>query len=90
VNNNVTVNNIATTAQNVRQPSTPNGTFIHHQQQPFSSGTITTPTSIVRLNQPLPAQNQFTTQTVWANNAAQISPKIQYSPTVKNGKTFSS
>jgi hypothetical protein len=69
-NNNLTIGN------------TTNGTFI--QQQPTSSGTTTTPTSIVRLNQPLPTQNQYTPQTVWTNHTNQLSPKLQYSPNVKN------
>ncbi|CAF0876379.1 unnamed protein product [Adineta ricciae] len=77
VNNNLTVNNIAMTAQNIRHAGTPNGTYIHQQSMP--TGTISASTGIVRLNQ----QNQFTSQNVWTNNATQLSPKIQYSPTIK-------
>lgn len=87
MNNNLMINNIGTTTQNFRQVNTQNGTFIQQQQQQtHSSGTITTPTSIVRLNQPLSTQNQFSPQTVWTNNATQLSPKVQYSPTLKTGE----
>jgi hypothetical protein len=80
-NNNFTIGN---SIQNIRQTNTPNGTFIN-QQQPISSGTITTPTSIVCLNQPMSTQNQYTSQTIWTNNSsAQLSPKVQFSSAVKN------
>ncbi|CAF3403495.1 unnamed protein product [Rotaria socialis] len=87
VNNNITINNIGNVAQNIRQTNTQNGTYIHHQQQQqqqqqqqsMSSGTITTPTNIVRLNQTSLAQNQFGSQTIWTNNPSQPSQKIQYS-----------
>ncbi|CAF2034239.1 unnamed protein product [Rotaria magnacalcarata] len=81
VNNNITINNIGNAAQNIRQTNTQNGTYIHHQQQQqsMSSGTITTPTNIVRLNQTSLTQNQFGSQTIWTNNPSQSSPKIQYS-----------
>lgn len=65
--------------------NTQNGTFIQ-QQQPLNSGTITTPTSIVRLNQPISTQNQFTPQNRWTNNISQSSPKLQYSPAISKGK----
>jgi hypothetical protein len=64
------------TIQNSRQTSTQNGTFL---QQPMTSGGImTTPTSIVRLNQSLPmmqqqqqqqpqTQGSFAPQTMWTN-----------------------
>lgn len=75
--NNLTLGN---SIQNIRQTYTPNGTYIH-QQQP---ATISTPTNIVRLNQPVQTQNQFTPQTIWTSHSpTQLSPKIQYSPTIK-------
>ncbi|CAF0931563.1 unnamed protein product [Adineta steineri] len=84
-NNNLTINNIGNTTQNIRQTNIQNGSFI--QQQQLSSGTITTPTSIVRLNQPLQTQNQYQPHTVWTSNTTQLSPKVQYSPTIKNEPT---
>ncbi|UJR21387.1 hypothetical protein I4U23_024478 [Adineta vaga] len=83
MNNNVTINNIAMTAQNIRQSNTPNGTYFQ-QQQPMSTGTISTSTGIVRLNQSLSTSNQFISPTVWTNNGTQLSPKLQYSPTMKS------
>ncbi|CAF1336647.1 unnamed protein product [Rotaria sordida] len=95
VNNNLTINNIGNTTQNIRHTNTQNGTFIQQQQQQqlhqqsISSGTITTPTSIVRLNTPLSTQNQFTSQTLWTNNTTQSpSPKLQYPSTIQ--KEYSS
>lgn len=71
---------LANPIQNIRPTGTSNGTFIHQPQQ----GTITTPTNIVRLNQPIQTQNQFTSQTIWTNNSpTQLSPKIQYPSMVK-------
>jgi hypothetical protein len=82
-NNNFTIGNA------IRQTNTSNGTFIN-QQQPISSGTITTPTSIVCLNQPISTQNQYTPQTIWTNHSqAQLSPKVQFSPTIKNESSTS-
>ncbi len=86
--------------QNIRQPSTQNGTILH---QPVTSGIMTTPTSIVRVNQPQNTQQhqnqgQFVPQTLWTNNIPQTSqpqftlqrqtqqsPVFQYT-TIKNGK----
>jgi hypothetical protein len=83
------------TTQNIRQTNTQNGTIL---QQPMNSGFTTTPTSIVRVNQPQTMQQQqqgqFLPQTVWTNNTPQQqftlhkqpqqSPVFQYT-TVKNG-----
>jgi hypothetical protein len=54
----------------------------------MSNGIMTTPTSFVRLNQPLPtqSQSQFVPQTLWSNNTSQLSPRLQYSPTIKHGE----
>ncbi|CAF2412178.1 unnamed protein product [Rotaria sp. Silwood2] len=82
VSNNLTINNIGNTTQNMRHTNTQNGTFIQ-QHQSMSSGTITTPTSIVRLNTPISTQNQFTPQTLWTNNTTQSSPKLQYASTIQ-------
>ncbi|CAF0978456.1 unnamed protein product [Rotaria sp. Silwood1] len=83
VNNNLTINNIGNTTQNIRHSNTQNGTFIQQHPQSISSGTITTPTSIVRLNTPISTQNQFSPQTLWTNNTTQSSPKLQYASTLQ-------
>ena len=69
------------TTQNIRQTSTQNGTILH---QPMTSGMMTTPTSIVRVNQPQTMQQQstqnqgqFVPQTLWTNNMSQ-SPQHQF------------
>jgi len=81
--------------QHIRQTNTQNGTIL---QQPVTSGIMTTPTSIVRVNQPQSTQQQqgqFIPQTLWTNNLSQHqftlqkqtqpSSVLQYA-TVKNGK----
>ncbi len=81
--------------QHIRQTNTQNGTIL---QQPVTSGIMTTPTSIVRVNQPQSTQQQqgqFIPQTLWTNNLSphqftlqkqtQPSSVLQYA-TVKNGK----
>ena len=87
INNNFTINNIGNNTQNIRQGMTSNGTVL----QPITSGMISTstPTSIVRLNQPLAnsMSNQFVPQTVWTTIATPSSPRLQYSPVMKNGET---
>ena len=57
--------------------------------QPITGGIISTPTSIVRLNQPLSnsSSNQFVPQTVWTTSSTPGSPRLQYSPVMKSGKT---
>jgi len=68
------------TTQHIRQASTQNGTIF---QQPVTSGIMTTPTSIVRVNQPQNTQQtiqnhgQFVPQTLWTNNIPQ-SPQNQF------------
>jgi hypothetical protein len=68
------------TTQHIRQASTQNGTIF---QQPVTSGIMTTPTSIVRVNQPQNIQQtiqnhgQFVPQTLWTNNIPQ-SPQNQF------------
>ena len=70
------------TTQNIRQTSTQNGTIL---QQPVTSGIMTTPTSIVRVNQPQSTQQhqtiqnhgQYMPQTLWTNNMPQ-SPQHQF------------
>ncbi|CAF3339479.1 unnamed protein product [Rotaria sp. Silwood1] len=82
INNNVTINNMGNTTQNIRQTNIQNGTIF---QQPMSSGIMTTPTSIVRVNQPQTIQQQSTTlnhgqfvpQTLWTNNIQQT-PQHQF------------
>ena len=75
---------------NIRQTNIQNGTNL---QRPITSGLMTAPTSIVRLNQPQTTQNQaqFVSQTLWTNNTSQstqqsfnVQKPIQTS--VKNGK----
>ncbi|CAF0787250.1 unnamed protein product [Adineta steineri] len=74
MNNNVTINNMSNTSQNIRQTNTQNGTIL---QQQMNSGMMTTPTNIVRVNQPQTMQHQqqqqqqhgqFVQQTVWTSN----------------------
>ncbi|CAF0799115.1 unnamed protein product [Rotaria sordida] len=83
INNNVTINNMGNTTQNIRQTNIQNGTTI--LQQPMTSGIMTTPTSIVRVNQPQTLQQsstalnqgQFVPQTFWTNNI-QHTPQHQF------------
>ncbi|UJR28048.1 hypothetical protein I4U23_009304 [Adineta vaga] len=73
LNNNVTINNMGNTTQNIRPTSTQNGTILQPQ---MTSGIMTTPTNFVRVNQSQPMQSQhgqYTTQTVWTNNLSQSS-----------------
>ncbi|CAF2899112.1 unnamed protein product [Rotaria sp. Silwood2] len=77
INNNVTINNMGNTTQNIRQTNIQNGTIL---QQPMTNGIMTTPTSIVRVNQPQTMQHQttalnqgqFVPQTLWTNSIQQI------------------
>jgi hypothetical protein len=91
MNNNLTINNMGNTTQHIRQSNTQNGTIIQQQQQqPMTSGMMTTPTSIVRVNQPQSMQQQqhqithnqgqFAPQTLWTNN---ISPTAQHQFTLQ-------
>lgn len=99
LNNNATMNNMTNTTQNIRQTNLQNGTIL---QQPTTSGIMTTPTSIVRVNQPQSTtinHGQFLPQTVWTNNNTSQSSQPQFTiqkqpqqqstiqyATVKNGK----
>ena len=74
---------MSTNAQNLRQQTTQNGTIL---QQQMSNGMMTTPTSIVRVNQPQTMQQiqqmttnqgQLTQQTLWASSTPQ-SPQPQF------------
>jgi hypothetical protein len=86
-------NNMGNSTQHIRQTNIQNGTIL---QQQMTSGLMTTPTSIVRVNQPqqtMQNQGQFVPQT-WTNNLSphqftlqkptQSSSVLQYT-TVKNG-----
>jgi hypothetical protein len=69
---------------NIRQTNIQNGTIL---QQHMPSGIMTTPTSIVRVNQPqtiqqqqqhtMQNQGQYLQQTLWTNNNPQ-SPQHQF------------
>ncbi|CAF2134598.1 unnamed protein product [Rotaria magnacalcarata] len=83
INNNVNLNNMGSSNnQNMRQTSLQNGTIL---QQPMTSGLMTTPTSIVRVNQPQNmqqhphtiSQGQYVPQTIWTNNISQTSQQQQ-------------
>ncbi|CAF3469297.1 unnamed protein product [Rotaria socialis] len=82
INNNVNLNNMGSNNQNMRQTSLQNGTIL---QQPMTSGLMTTPTSIVRVNQPQNmqqhphtiSQGQYVPQTIWTNNISQTSQQQQ-------------
>lgn len=65
--------------QHIRQANTQNGTIF---QQPVHNGIMTTPTSIVRVNQPqnsqqqqqhqlIQNQGQYLQQTLWTNSVQQ-------------------
>ena len=83
INNNFTINNIGNATQNIRPATHQNGTLLH---QSNSSGMMSTPTSIVRLNQPLSTPTQFVPQTIWTTNGTPSSPRLQYASTVKQGE----
>ena len=64
-------------ATHIRQTNIQNGTVF---QQPITSGIVTTPTNIVRVNQPqqtIQNQGHYVPQTVWTNNS-QIQPQQQH------------
>jgi hypothetical protein len=66
----------------IRQTNMQNGTIF---QQPITSGIMTTPTNIVRVNQPqtiqqqqtIQNQGQFVPQTLWTNNISQTPQQQQ-------------
>jgi hypothetical protein len=68
---------------NIRQTNIQNGTIL---QQPMTSGMMTTPTSIVRVNQPhaiqqqqiTQNQGQYVPQTLWTNNNNPQSPQHHF------------
>ena len=77
-------NHLGNVTQNLRQTNMPNGSPILQQQ--MNSGIMTTPTSIVRVNQPqnmqqthhiAQNQGQFQSQTLWTNAMPQ-SPQHQF------------
>ncbi len=67
----------------IRQANTQNGMVF---QQPIMSGIMTTPTNIVRVNQPqqtIQNQGQFVPQTLWTNNSQTPPPQQQQSFTLQ-------
>jgi hypothetical protein len=61
----------------IRQANTQNGMVF---QQPIMSGIMTTPTNIVRVNQPqqtIQNHGQYVPQTLWTNNSQTPPPQQQ-------------